>query len=157
MTGNPVIIFAVKGTIAAGDEPLPWIYYPQSQKGVYPCVEIMTGATFPPTSSSSSSSSSSTTSAPARDEHPFDCCVSYSPTACDGVGFCGVETVRVLRRLRVGVFSTESKLINYCGGSIGDRGRGHFGIPDVNGPFIYAVLEAQGCDVDFLGAMEDNG
>ncbi|KAL2390631.1 hypothetical protein RJ035_001032 [Blastomyces gilchristii] len=40
---------------------------------------------------------------------------------------------------------------------IGDRGRGHFGIPDVNGPFIYAVLEAQGCDVDFLGAMEDNG
>ncbi|EGE84671.2 molybdenum cofactor biosynthesis protein [Blastomyces dermatitidis ATCC 18188] len=74
MTGNPVIIFAVKGTIAAGDEPLPWIYYPQSQKGVYPCVEIMTGATFPPTSSSSSSSS--TTSAPARDEHPFDCCVS---------------------------------------------------------------------------------
>jgi molybdopterin molybdotransferase len=62
---NPVT-FVVKGTLAAGDEPIALSNDPED--GVYPCVEIMTGAQFP----------QSTTSA------TFDACVKIEDTVALG-------------------------------------------------------------------------
>jgi molybdopterin molybdotransferase len=56
------ITFVVKGTLAAGDEPMALPNDPEN--GVYPCVEIMTGAQFP-------QSATSTT---------FDACVKIEDT-----------------------------------------------------------------------------
>ncbi|OJD24438.1 hypothetical protein ACJ73_04205 [Blastomyces percursus] len=55
---------------------------------------------------------------------------------------------QILRRPRVGVFSTGSELVNchgHGGGRCGGRGgRGDVGIPDVNGPFIWAMEDNDG-------------
>jgi molybdopterin molybdotransferase len=56
------IAFAVKGTIAAGDKPILLANEPEN--GVFPCVEIMTGAQFPKTCS----------------QTPFDACVKIEDT-----------------------------------------------------------------------------
>ncbi|KKZ67896.1 hypothetical protein EMCG_06425 [[Emmonsia] crescens] len=194
---NPVA-FAVKATIAAGDEPPAISGAPEN--GIYPCVEIMTGARFPPT---------------VGGELPFDCCVRVEDTVLAtassitkgsstrekagnfihvgkparpnqhkrlagedfergdmiieggsiirpphvmALASVGIETLTVLRKPRVAVFSTGSELIK-----AGDKSPPKFssttasgGIPDVNGPYISATLEEQGCDVDFLEVIEDN-
>ncbi|KAK2738986.1 hypothetical protein FQN55_009642 [Onygenales sp. PD_40] len=179
------VVFSVKATIAAGDEPPDISGEPEG--GVYPCVEIMTGARFPNSPSVES----------------FDCCVRVEDTrpvpAIKGdpgsrgsfihvmkpagynqhkrlagqdfrkgdviieaesiirsshvmaLASIGVESVDVLRKLRVGLFSTGSEILRRNG--YNDPAGG---ISDVNGPYISAALEEQGVDVDFLGVIEDN-
>jgi molybdopterin molybdotransferase len=56
------ITFVVMGSIAAGDDPITVPNEPVN--GVFPCVEIMTGARFPKSSS----------------ETPFDACVKIEDT-----------------------------------------------------------------------------
>jgi molybdopterin molybdotransferase len=56
------VVFIVKGTIAAGDMPIAIVN--EQENGIFPCVEIMTGAQFP-----------ESTSGP-----PFDTCVKIEDT-----------------------------------------------------------------------------
>ncbi|KAK2808322.1 hypothetical protein FQN50_004882 [Emmonsiellopsis sp. PD_5] len=182
---NPVV-FSVKATIAAGDDPPNMSGKPEG--GIYPCVEIMTGARFPNSSSGK----------------PFDCCVRVEDTrpvpgikgdsASRGsfievmkpasynqhkrlagedlrkgdviieagstirsahvmaLASIGVAKVTVLRKLRVGLFSTGSEILL---DPIGYNNPAS-GIADVNGPYIAAALEERGIDVDFLGVIPDN-
>jgi molybdopterin molybdotransferase len=70
---NPVS-FVVKGTIAAGDMPVALANEPE--KGLYPCVEIMTGAQFPDSISGA----------------PFDACVKIEDTISLGTGVLEFES-----------------------------------------------------------------
>lgn len=57
----------------------------------------------------------------------------------------GVTEVEVVRRCRVGVFSTGNEL----------PGNAQNRIQDVNGPYVTACLKDWGVDVDFLGVLDD--
>lgn len=57
----------------------------------------------------------------------------------------GFESAPVLRKLRVGVFSTGKELV---------RGKG--GAADVNGPYLTAALRGMAVDADFLGTLDDD-
>lgn len=172
--------FRVKGTIAAGDEPVSVSGDPEN--GIYPCVEIMTGARFPFCE---------------RGE-PFDCCVrvedtepvpdgSHSPRYVQltkeatkqqnrrlagndfqagdviisagtvvkpnhimSLASVGVREIAVLGRPRIAILSTGSELM----AQDAHTPRCHR-IQDVNGPYLTATLESWGAEVDFLGAIDD--
>lgn len=170
------VVFLVKGTMAAGDEPLD--VSAVSEGDIYPCVEIMTGARFP---------------------EMFDCCVrledveSYeeegtgrwfikvmkpakrnqhrrfaggdfkegdlivpagaaiTPAQIMAMASVGITEVPVLRKPRVGVFSTGSEL------QPSDPTRPHLHrIRDANGPHLIATLQEWGVDTEFLGVLDDD-
>ena len=66
-------IFVIKGTIAAGDQPIELAN--ELEDGVLPCVEIMTGAQFPQSTS----------------DTPFDACVKIEDTVSLGPRTTGAE------------------------------------------------------------------
>lgn len=176
-------IFQVKGIMAAGDEPIS--VSENAEGGIFPCVEIMTGARFPDSDSDS-----------------FDCCVrledtdtvSFSGPRSEGryikvtkpvkplqhrrlaggdyregdaivsagevitpahvmaMASVGVTELEVLRRPRIGVFSTGSELLKKDDATRPNSHR----INDANGPYLMAVLGDWGVDVDFLDVLDDN-
>lgn len=176
------IVFHVAGTMVAGDAPMVISGEPDSDASVYPCVEIMTGASFP--------------EAIEGDHRPFDSCVKLEdvdvlvgkgetppgnryiqvvkpldanqnrrlagddfsegdtvveagtrikPKNVMALAAIGVRQVEVVRRIKVGVFSTGNEL------SANARSRVH----DVNGPYVTACLQDWGIDADFLGVLDD--
>lgn len=167
-------VFLIKGIMGAGDEPIA--VTGDGADGVYPCVEIMTGARFP---------------------EPFDCCVKLEDTErfTDGISgeqyvkvtkpakqrqhwrfagadlkqdeiiieaeqvvtpahimamaSVGITDIEVLRRPRIAVFSTGSELQRR------DASRPNLHrINDANGPYLTAVLGGWG-EVEFLDVLED--
>lgn len=173
--------FCVQGTIAAGDEPIAVSGEPKN--GVYPCVEIMTGARFPI----------------CTDGEPFDCCVRVEDTS-RGVGgnFDSSSYIKVTKAARkeqnrrlagndfqkgdiiisagsvvrpnhiislasvgiqeITVFRKPRIAVLSTGSELISQNtqepQSHR-IPDVNGPYLTASLEDWGADVDFLGAVDD--
>lgn len=174
-------IFTIKGTIAAGDEPIVFSTKPSDE--TLPCFEIMTGARFP-----------CSVAGP-----QFDACVKIedtygiaeSPSSEQQIKIVrpvarnanrrfagsdfkegdlllakgemirsrhimalasvGIANADVRRRLRVAVWSTGNELT-----------RGSSDPPtlpqtmDANGPFLTAALHELGARVDFKGILEDN-
>ena len=176
-TAKSPAVFQVKGVMAAGDELIP-VSGDAGPDGVYPCVEIMTGARFP---------------------DAFDCCVRLEDTIsfseeCSNTCYIkvvkpvkplqnrrlaggdfqegdviipagavitrahvmamasvGITEVEVLRRPRIGVFSTGSEM-QPTDTTKPDLHR----IRDANGPHIMATLSDWGVDADFLEILDDN-
>lgn len=175
------VIFEIKGLMSAGDKPI--LISGRPGVGVYPCVEIMTGARFPNV----------------IDTNSFDCCVpledtvpftdsdskrryikvskafrfgqhrriagedfnkgdviiqkgaSMRPHHIMALSAVGITEIAVLKRPRIGIFSTGSELTS----PVASRPDLHR-IRDVNGPYITATLKDWKVDVDFLGLLEDD-
>lgn len=169
-------VFLVRGTMAAGDEPISVSGEPVS--GVYPCVEIMTGARFP---------------------GPFDCCVRVEDTtSCSeesssrryvkltkparpqqnrrlaggdfkegdvivpagavitaahimAMASVGITEIEVMRKIKIAIFSTGSELL-----PPDTENRNAHRIRDANAPYLVAVLRDWGVDADFLEVLEDD-
>ena len=176
-------MFSVRGTIAAGDEPLQVSGEPDS-KGVYPCVEIMTGARFPDSSAGM----------------PFDCCVRHEDTTAamnggpsdsrhisitkaakyqqnrrfaggdfnegDGIIQRGstIQTRHIMALASVGhreisVYRKPRVAIYSTGAELDVRNLKDLNchkIRDVNGPYCSATLESWGAEADFLGLLGDD-
>ncbi|KAL1876773.1 hypothetical protein Plec18167_005182 [Paecilomyces lecythidis] len=62
----------------------------------------------------------------------------------------GVANIAVRRKPRIGLFSTGKELLDNSTQDGAQR------IMDINGPCITATLMDWGCDVDFLGVIDDN-
>lgn len=173
--------FCVKGTMAAGDEPIAVSGEPEN--GIYPCVEIMTGARFPI----------------CTDGEPFDCCVRVEDTSRGAGGnFDSSSYIQVTkgagkeqnRRLagndfqkgdvlipagavvrpnhimslasvgiwEIAVFKKPRIAVLSTGSELMAQDAQDLQISrtnDVNGPYITASLEDWGAEVDFLGAVDD--
>lgn len=172
--------FKIKATIAAGDCPVSLAGDPED--GVYPCVEIATGARFPRVTSGK----------------PFDCCVRLEDTKIIEAVKSGQNYVQVFRpakphqnkRLAGEDFQTGKLIIGQhalvrpqhvmalasvactaltvlrtpriglfsTGSELAGLDSAHpeaQRIPDVNRPYIQSILECLGYRVDFLGLIED--
>ncbi|RJE23110.1 biosynthesis protein [Aspergillus sclerotialis] len=176
-TAESPVIFLVKGMIAAGDEPIP-AFGDAGLDGVYPCVEIMTGARFPETfdccvriedtvsfSDESSDRCYIKVMRPAKprqhrrlagsDFKEGDVIISagavISPAHIMAMASVGVTEVEVLRKPRIGVFSTGSEMQP----AEATKPNLHR-IRDANGPHIMATLSDWGVDADFLEVLDDN-
>lgn len=178
---NPVT-FVVKCTIAAGDEPISLPNEPSN--GVYPCVEIMTGAQFPRSVSGK----------------PFDACVKIEDTVRQLKCRRDSEQYIVIKRPIPGNANRRFAGEDFQKGDIllekGDVVRPHhimgmasvgvsqvtvcrrprvaiwstgkevtspngeykscIKIRDANGPYLLAAIREMGADADFLGTLDDN-
>lgn len=182
-TFDEPVNFVVKGTIAAGDEPI--LLPNEPEDGCYPCVEIMTGAQFPISTSHT----------------PFDACVKIEDTVPFGskAGFQSqhrfvlrravplhanrrfaggdmqkgdviirkgevVRSRHVMGMASVGV--TEVVVRRKLRVAIWTTGneltrdtsdnRKSSQIFDSNGPFLEAALQEAGVEVDLMGILEDD-
>ncbi|KAJ9247669.1 hypothetical protein DTO207G8_7899 [Paecilomyces variotii] len=169
--------FCVMGTSAAGDSPVEVRGEPDGD--IYPCVEIMTGARFPTCVNGrefdccvkvedtrmESGGKIIQVLKPARKgmnrrfagndfqqgDNIIDAgdCVKINHLMA--LASIGVEKIAVRRKPRIAVFSTGKELLRNDGAQ-NDAQR----IMDINGPCITASLTDWGCDVDFLGVIDDN-
>ncbi|KAF4223119.1 hypothetical protein CNMCM6457_000747 [Aspergillus fumigatiaffinis] len=175
------VIFEVKGSIAAGDEPL--LIAADEQSGAPVCAEIMTGAPFPTSLSGDELDRcvrnedvtvivDETSNrryiqvfkpAKARQNRRFagsdfkksDILVDAGELVHPGhilsVASVGITEIAVLRKPRVAVVSTGSELLPPGL----DQSPLHR-ISDSNGPYLTAMLESCGAAVDFLGIVHDH-
>jgi molybdopterin molybdotransferase len=180
-TPSMPIMFCVKGTIAAGDEPLSLLG--EADDGIHSCVEIMTGARFPQ----------------GLDVTAFDACVKIEDTSRDvcfassqrfvkvsrpvaknanrrfagedfrkgevifaegevirsrhimALAAVGIDSVAVRRRLRIAIWSTGKELVAHKSAS-----RNIPQTKDTNGPFLLASLREMGIEAKFVGVLEDD-
>jgi molybdopterin molybdotransferase len=85
------ITFSIERTIAAGDDPISMSG--EELNGIYPCVEIMTGAVFPTCVSGK----------------PFDCCVRFEDT--DLVhGTSGFNYVQIFKPEKTRISDLRAKI-----------------------------------------------
>lgn len=175
------VIFEYKGSMAAGDGPISISGEPES--GIYPCVEIMTGARFPNS----------------LNGRPFNCCIRWEDTVSFTDSSSNRRYIKVMKSAKCGQHRrlaaedfTEGDVIVHAGATIRPRNImalasvgitevavlrkpliGVFStgselippgasMPDVhrirdsNGPYITATLKDWDVDVDFLGVLEDD-
>lgn len=172
-------VFAIKGTIAAGDEPIVLCSIPNNE--TLPCVEIMTGARFPRSiagpqldacvkiENTSRTVGSPTSEQQIRIVQPVARNANRRFAGSDfqegdlllakgevirsrhimTLASVGIANAVVRRRLRVAVWSTGNEL---------RRGSSDPSLPqtmDTNGPFLIAALRELGARVDFKGILED--
>ncbi|KAJ9405740.1 hypothetical protein DTO045G8_6573 [Paecilomyces variotii] len=169
--------FCVMGTSAAGDSPVEVRGEPDGD--IYPCVEIMTGARFPtcvngrefdccvkvedtrmepggkiiqvlkPARKGMNRRFAGTDFQQGDNIIDAGDCVKINHLMA--LASIGVEKIAVRRKPRIAVFSTGKELLQNDGAQ-SDAQR----IMDINGPCITATLTDWGCDVDFLGVIDDN-
>ncbi|KAJ9195659.1 hypothetical protein DTO164E3_6735 [Paecilomyces variotii] len=169
--------FCVMGTSAAGDSPVEVRGEPDGD--IYPCVEIMTGARFPtcvngrefdccvkvedtrmepggkiiqvlkPARKGMNRRFAGTDFQQGDNIIDAGDCVKINHLMA--LASIGVEKIAVRRKPRIAVFSTGKELLQNDGAQ-SDAQR----IMDINGPCITATLTHWGCDVDFLGVIDDN-
>lgn len=177
---NPAV-FTIKGTMAAGDEPI--VLPIEHSDEALPCVEIMTGARFP----SSTEGPSLDTCVKIEDTFP----IPETPTSKQQIkvvrpvrpnanrrfagsdlkegdlllekgeiirprhimalASVGITDAIIRRRPRIAVWSTGNELLR---GSSDARSPSQ--IKDANGPFLIAALREIGLTADFKGILEDN-
>ena len=169
----------VIGTVAAGD---PELLVPNQMEGcIIPCVEIMTGARFPTSTSGprfdaciplelveivrhpgrrgrflqihKSVSENQHRRIAGEDFAPHDIIVRAGETVTGAhvmaLASLGFSEVTIFRRVRVGLFSTGFELKPREDGPCAS-------IRDANGPYLTAVLERVGAEVEFLRVLEDD-
>lgn len=174
---NPILL-RVLGTIAAGDKPIriPNIV---ARDGSVPCIEIMTGASFPSSSDSTPdfdacipyeqvqirSGSIQITRPPKPNQHRRPAGDDFAkgqrivlngtvlrPSHIMALASTGLDYVLVRSKLRALLFSTGNELSH--GDSTIPKRKSH-GIFDANGPFLEAALSECGVHVEFAGIVSD--
>ncbi|KAL3456628.1 MoeA, N-terminal and linker domain-containing protein [Aspergillus heterothallicus] len=174
------VAFEVKGTTTAGDEPHSTLDDPRD--GIPPCVEIMTGAPFPvgedgdqfdccvPTEdvklveNKLSNRRYMSLSKPAKwcqhrrvaggdfgkNDRIIEVGQRISPQHVMAMASVGLTEIPVMRKPRIAIFSTGCELLS--SGIAAHR----FMIHDANGPYLTAILQKYGAEVDFRGIVQDN-
>ncbi|SPQ25719.1 e8baf4e9-807d-405e-a7e8-71c6db521291 [Thermothielavioides terrestris] len=166
------VVFRVMGTVAAGDEPENGLDA-GPEDGVPPCVEIMTGAIFPE-GYDACVKVEDTVAVRGPDGRCAGCIAvtrrilsgenkrfagsdirqghavlkqgdTVQPAHILPLASLGVAEVPLVRRARVGVWSTGKEMTN-----------GKAGTKDANGPYLTAAIKEMGLEAEFLGVLDDD-